>query len=162
MQIIKVFLREISSYVYVCHSHYIAIGGLLKFLFWVLKMLGVLFGIQYITLQMKWSCDSEAQVWVYFGWKTQTLESLFEFHPLEQRRAICIGNKIKEFYKFIWCLNLKLPEIRNGSQPISLVANYHYPFWWIAPFPCEWNKSQIVPDMVQLMCWYLEVISWYI
>ena len=126
MQIIKVFLREISSYVSgECMS-------LTLYSNWWIAQISVLslkgawegfWNTIHDPSDLKWSCDSKAQVWEYFGWKTQTHLSLFEFHPLEQRRAICIGNQLKEFYKFIWCL--KLPEIRNGSQPISLVTNDH-------------------------------------
>ena len=122
---------------------------------------GVFWNTIYDPSDLKCSCDSEAQVWEYFGWKTQTLESLFEFHPLEQRRANCIGNQPKEFYIIIWCL--KQPDIRNGWHlatndhdiALSIFVNCTIPMW-------TWNESQIVPDMVQLMCWYLEDISWYI
>ena len=118
MQIIKVFLREITSYVSgesmlltLCNNWWIAQISVLS----LKGAWGVFWNIIHDPSDLKCSCDSEAQVWEYFDWKAQTLESLFEFHPLEQRRAICIGNQLKEFYKFIWCL--KLSEIRNGSQP---------------------------------------------
>ena len=135
---------------------------MLNFLFWVLKVLGESFGIQYMTLQI-WNAvvTQKLKFGSIFGWKTQTLESLFEFHPLEQRRANCIGNQPKEFYIIIWCL--KQPDIRNGWHlatndhdiALCIFVNCTIPMW-------TWNESQIVPDMVQLMCWYLEDISWYI